>query len=131
MIDGLVTLLKAQNFTGIQGVYGVIIPQGKPVPAILVDRIGTDPYESLDGSVSLEQADVDIDVYANDPGDAITAAREIKAFFRNYTGPMGNHQCESVLYLNESEGYEKLSDGSPGRFIHSLTFQVEFVEATP
>lgn len=127
MNDDLVTLLRAQSFATVgQRIFAVEVAQEAALPFVVVLQTNTEHNNSLDGAGGTEFAGIEIVAKSNSPSEAKSIGKAVKAFIRNYSGPMGTITCKAVLLEDEFPGSEKPTANGAVRYTYTVAIEVQY-----
>lgn len=86
------------------------LPQGVTFPAVRYQRIVTNRNQSLDATVGVTGAMVQVDCFANSYSEAKTLADEVRSILHGYTGTWGTLTARMVDLQSEQDAYEQDGD---------------------
>ena len=93
------------------------LPQGVTFPCIRYQRVVTNRVQSLDGTVGVTDALIQVDCMAESYSEAKTLADEVRAILHGYTGAFGTLIARMIHLQYESEDYEQDGDRVTHRVI--------------
>jgi len=130
---GLISLLTGEStISAIVGsrVYISKAPRSAVLPYIIIEQMGSDENQTVDGSTGLRFIEFDIDCKADRSTESETLGNAVRDFIANYTGAAGNQTIGAVLLHDESTQYEPPTDGSDtGIYTTLLDVTIQYTPA--
>jgi hypothetical protein len=114
-------------------IYLDFIPQNKPLPAIVVNRDGTDHEHDMSGASGLAMARMAVDYFANDRLAARTLAEAGRQALQGQSGTYGGVIVQGV-FLSSDDATSELVDRADGlQRVHVVTheYDIAYEEAIP
>ena len=107
-------------------VYSDVLSQGKPSPSIVMTLIDGDSIYSTTGLSGLGRVKVQLDVYADTPGNRYTLAELVRLRMAAYVGIIGAGYAQGIFLDASRDMY----DDAAKQYRRSLDFSVWNEETT-
>lgn len=101
-------------------------PQGVARPGIVLTPVsGTEPY-AQDGPIGLQQATVQVDIYADDRDQAAAIAGQVRAVLSGYRGPGTGGRFEGIFLTATRAGRETGTNEAERPWRRSMDFDLNW-----
>lgn len=120
---GLYTMLSGNSpqTSAASRVYPAL-PQGVTFPAIRYTRISTERTLSLNATVGVTSATIQVDSFATSYSEAKALADTVRGILHGYSGAIGTLQARLVKLETENDLYEQDGDRITHMIVQRYTF---------
>jgi hypothetical protein len=116
---------------GKNSLYKVMMPKGKPLPAVVMQTIYFWPYYAAEGSLNAFKKRIQFDTYAEKATDVSTISDTFRHLLTNLSGSLGNNVVQASFVTRDMDmGFEQGPDDGY-TFRRLIWVEFFYYEVTP